>query len=304
MAKIIMDENETVNEAVEVENTEAPELDADFSVDADSVENTSTDTEPPTDDSEIDTDMSVETPEETTPTDKEESSDNTQAEGNPDENIDNSGDDGITSLPLDDADLKPVYDEATGQADSVGVGKKWTDGYTIKKKPSDDDEAMILSTSEKANKRIKFSGIWDWIVDKMATAVVSKLTTADKTVLGAINELNSKGKTIEIINISKKANISKNGEFVYSGLEFCIPKESTFIVEIRASYATTYPLGVAITNSKVECSNTTLIAKVEQYPATMTYIFPINNTDKTYYVWVNYNQTGTNTISVRGISIK
>lgn len=196
MAKIIMDENETVNEAVEVENTEAPELDADFSVDADSVENTSTDTEPPTDGSGIDTDMSVETPEETTPTDKEESSDNTQTEGNPDENIDNSVDDGISSLPLEDTDLKPVYDEPTGQADSVGTGKKWTDGYTIKKKPSDDDEAMILSASEKANKRIKFSGIWDWIVDKMANAVVSKLTTTDKTVLGAINELNSNSSRI------------------------------------------------------------------------------------------------------------
>lgn len=192
MAKIIIDENETVNEAVEVENTEAPELDADFSVDADSVENTSTDIEPPTDGSEIDADMSVEAPEETAPTDKEESSDNTQTEGNPDENIDNSADDGISSLPLEDTDLKPVYDEPTGQADSVGAGKKWTDGYAIKEKASDDDEAMILSTSEKANKRIKFSGIWDWIVDKMANAVVSKLTTTDKTVLGALNELNSK----------------------------------------------------------------------------------------------------------------
>ena len=195
MAKIIMDENETVNEAVEVENTKAPELDADFSVDVDSVENTSTDTEPPTDGSGIDTDMSVETPEETTPTDKEESSDNTQTEGNPNENIDNSVDDGISSLPLEDTDLKPVYDKPTGQADSVGTGKKWTDGYAIKTKASDDDEAMILSTSEKANKRIKFSGIWDWIVDKMANAVVSKLTTTDKTVLGAINELNSKAKS-------------------------------------------------------------------------------------------------------------
>lgn len=191
MAKIIMDENETVNEA--------PELDADFSVDADSVENTSTDTEPPTDGSGIDTDMSVETPEETTPTDKEESSDNTQTEGNPNENIDNSVDDGISSLPLEDTDLKPVYDKPTGQADSVGTGKKWTDGYAIKTKASDDDEAMILSTSEKANKRIKFSGIWDWIVDKMANAVVSKLTTTDKTVLGAINELNSKAQTLTFI---------------------------------------------------------------------------------------------------------
>lgn len=202
MAKIIMDENETVNEAVEVENTEAPELDADFSVDADSVENTSTDTEPPTDGSGIDTDMSVETPEETTPTDKEESSDNTQTEGNPDENIDNSVDDGISSLPLEDTDLKPVYDEPTGQADSVGTGKKWTDGYAIKTKASDDDEAMILSTSEKANKRIKFSGIWDWIVDKMANAVVSKLTTTDKTVLGAINELNSNTSNLIFVRVT------------------------------------------------------------------------------------------------------
>ena len=186
-----MDENETVNEAVEVENTETPELDADFSVDADSVEDASTNTEPPIDDSEIDTDMSVETPEETAPTDKEESSDNTQTEENPDENIDNSEDDGISSLPLEDTDLKPVYDEPTGQADSVGNGKKWTDGYAIKTKAADDDEAMILSTSEKANKRIKFSGIWDWIVDKMASAVISKLTTTDKTIIGALNELNS-----------------------------------------------------------------------------------------------------------------
>ena len=192
MAKIIMDENETRNEAVEVESTETPELDADFSVDADSVEDTSTDTEPPTDGSGIDTDMSVETPEETAPTDKEESSNNTQTEWNPDENIDNSVDDSISSLPLEDTDLKPVYDEPTGQADSVGSGKKWTDGYAIKTKASDDDEAMILSTSEKANKRIKFSGIWDWIVDKMANAVVSKLETTNKTVLGALNELNSK----------------------------------------------------------------------------------------------------------------
>ena len=75
-------------------------------------------------------------------------------------------------------------------------------------------------------------------------------------------------------------------------------------MQIRAAYNTSYPSGVAITSSKVECSNSTLVAKVEQHPAIMTHIFPINNTDQTYYVWVKYNQTGTNTIFVRGISIK
>ncbi|MFR6513233.1 MAG: hypothetical protein ACLUP8_04290 [Ruminococcus sp.] len=68
---------------------------------------------------------------------------------------------------------------------------KWIE-YITKTKPDDNDELMMLSTSEKANKRIKFSGIWDWIVDKMTSAVIAKLDTKDKTVLGAINELNSK----------------------------------------------------------------------------------------------------------------
>ena len=74
---------------------------------------------------------------------------------------------------------------------------KWIE-YITKTKPDDNDELMMLSTSEKANKRIKFSGIWDWIVDKMTSAVIAKLDTKDKTVLGAINELNS-NRTVSIV---------------------------------------------------------------------------------------------------------
>lgn len=67
----------------------------------------------------------------------------------------------------------------------------WKD-YLEKSKPADTDELMALDTTASANKRVKFSGIWDWVVDKMATAVMSKLETQNKTLIGAVNELNGK----------------------------------------------------------------------------------------------------------------
>ena len=65
------------------------------------------------------------------------------------------------------------------------------DDYTLKNKPEDGDTLMIKdnSATNKANKRTKFSGLWDWIVDKLAAAVISNLTTSNKTVIGALNEL-------------------------------------------------------------------------------------------------------------------
>lgn len=70
---------------------------------------------------------------------------------------------------------------------------KWTD-YGIKSAPANADDVMIYDAIAKANKRVTFSGVWNWIVDRLANAVISKLTTSSKTVIGAVNELN--GRTI------------------------------------------------------------------------------------------------------------
>lgn len=67
---------------------------------------------------------------------------------------------------------------------------KWTD-YTIKTEPADKDEVMILDTSGKANKRLSLSALSDWIIGKVANKVFKNLQTQNKTILGAINELNS-----------------------------------------------------------------------------------------------------------------
>lgn len=86
---------------------------------------------------------------------------------------------------------------------------KWTE-YTSKNTLADNDEVMLYDATGKANKRGLMSKFWDYVVDKMSTAVISKLETKNKTVIGAINALNSES-TISsgIINRSITFPISK-----------------------------------------------------------------------------------------------
>lgn len=63
--------------------------------------------------------------------------------------------------------------------------------YTQKATPADNDTLMIYDATSKSNKLSPFSGIWNWIVGKLTNAVISNLQTNNKTVIGAINELNS-----------------------------------------------------------------------------------------------------------------
>lgn len=51
---------------------------------------------------------------------------------------------------------------------------------------------MILDTSAKANKRTLLSKLSDYVLGKLADKVFEKLETQNKTILGALNELNSK----------------------------------------------------------------------------------------------------------------
>lgn len=68
---------------------------------------------------------------------------------------------------------------------------KWTE-YPTKTTPADTDDLMIYDATGKANKRVLFSGLWNWMVDKLTNAVIDNLQTNNKTILGALNELNSK----------------------------------------------------------------------------------------------------------------
>ena len=70
---------------------------------------------------------------------------------------------------------------------------KFTD-YTQKTKPADADLLLIHDNAGAANKKTPFSGVWSWILDKLASAVISQLETTNKSIIPAINELNSKSR--------------------------------------------------------------------------------------------------------------
>ena len=80
------------------------------------------------------------------------------------------------------------------------------DDYTQKTTPEDTDITLILDKTANVNKKTPFSGIWTWIVNKMTNAVIQNLQTTNKTVIGSINELNSK-KMLKITGVFISGNI-------------------------------------------------------------------------------------------------
>ncbi len=116
---------------------------------------------------------------------------------------------------------------------------KWTD-YTIKTNPADKDEMMILDTAGKANKRLGLSTLSDWILSKLADKVFQKLETSNKTVLGAINELNSKTlneKTVDYVAV----NIPKSGYVLLNDLPEGVPENLKIKQVAIATYGSMSP---------------------------------------------------------------
>lgn len=74
---------------------------------------------------------------------------------------------------------------------------KFTD-YTEKTEPVDTDLALIYDTPAKVNKKFTFGNLWKWIAKKIVSEGISQLDTTNKTIPGAINELNS---NVKIDNI-------------------------------------------------------------------------------------------------------
>jgi hypothetical protein len=89
---------------------------------------------------------------------------------------------------------------------------KWTE-YTSKDTLADNDEVMLYDATARANKRGLMSKFWDYVVDKMATAVISKLETNNKTIIGAINALNSETKKMIPLPNGKTVNLVSTQDY-------------------------------------------------------------------------------------------
>lgn len=78
---------------------------------------------------------------------------------------------------------------------------------------SDNDEVMLLDSTDEKNKRGLMSKFWNYVVDKMATAVISKLETNNKTIIGAINALNSETKKMILLPNGKTVTLVSTQDY-------------------------------------------------------------------------------------------
>lgn len=177
---------------------------------------------------------------------------------------------------------------------------KWTE-YTTKDTLADKDEVMLYDATARVNKRGLMSKFWDYVVDKMATAVISKLETNNKTIIGAINALNSE---LSFISKVKNVDIQVVNEYVYTGLSFTVPKNTLFIFTAKAFYENSEPLGISTANSDSSYSKNTVIENNEKYPTTLTSICDRAAGEVTHYIWAKYKFVGKNKIGIWGTMMK
>lgn len=145
---------------------------------------------------------------------------------------------------------------------------KWTE-YTTKDTLADNDEVMLYDATARANKRGLMSKFWDYVVDKMATAVISKLETNNKTIIGAINALNSDllpniaeritqmpdGTKAKLLSVGgTSVNVGNTGEKI-PAWSFGIFLPSTYSSDACAIFANTNQITVAYksSNNWVSC---------------------------------------------------
>lgn len=111
---------------------------------------------------------------------------------------------------------------------------KWTE-YTSKDTLADNDEVMLYDATARANKRGLMSKFWDYVVDKMSTAVIGKLETENKTIIGAINYINNQTKGVcSSDDIKDLNNFGKTNTEIISGIAYSkalnfIPDEASFV---------------------------------------------------------------------------
>lgn len=112
---------------------------------------------------------------------------------------------------------------------------KWTE-YTSKDTLADNDEVMLYDATARANKRGLMSKFWDYVVDKMATAVISKLETNNKTIIGAINALNSETKKYisraEYIKTENKRTLYRIAPIVSDISVLCINRTGLYLITL------------------------------------------------------------------------
>lgn len=173
---------------------------------------------------------------------------------------------------------------------------KWTE-YTSKDTLADNDEVMLYDATGKANKRGLMSKFWDYVVDKMSTAVIGKLETENKTVIGALNYLYGNH-----VTIVKEVKITTTEKLSYTGAEITIKENQIALLCFTNNWNDVKPDAMQISTSKTELSVSNIISpEITNYPIRYSIIFS-PKIETTLYAWTRHTGENMNGIvKIEGI---
>lgn len=82
--------------------------------------------------------------------------------------------------------------------------------------PVDADEVMVRDSADGKNKKLLFGTFWKWVAKKLNEATISELQTSNKTIVGALNQLNSETSKLVALYCIKKSNTSSSGTLTFT----------------------------------------------------------------------------------------
>lgn len=156
------------------------------------------------------------------------------------------------------------------------------DSYTQKVTPEDNDTLMIKDSAAGANKRTPFSGVWNWIVNKMTNAVISNLETTNKMIIPAINELNSNMNKIRNYTIITYTSTDAN-EYVKAG-EIAYDAGANLIL-VHAIYDYGKPYGLMLKSKSGSILVKTEYSDFNNYGSPSILYYFYTETPNSYEVW-------------------
>ena len=163
--------------------------------------------------------------------------------------------------------------------------------------PVDADEVMARDSTDGKNKRLLFGTFWKWVAKKLNEATISELQTSNKTIIGAINALNS-----DHVTIVKEVKITTTGKLSYTGAEITIKENQIALLCFTNNWNDVKPDAMQISTSKTELSVSNIISpEITNYPIRYSIIFS-PKIETTLYVWTRHTGENMNGIvKIEGI---
>ena len=138
----------------------------------------------------------------------------------------------------------------------------WTN-YLKKSLPEDNDALMLCDSSDGKNKQVLFSSFWNWVAKKLNEAQLANLQTTNKTLIGAVNELNS-NPTIKYAKVYGTSLTIKNVRAAVHGIIMIDKLSTSFYISGSATIGYSVTITQALEGVIIDNDERTINIKTEK----------------------------------------